>query len=64
MRSALNRLYQLELVKNDGMFDLILDLDYLGDANKIMAILQLSKFVKIKVDEKTNLDKLVSILQL
>ena len=64
MRSALNRLYQLELVKHDGMFDLILNLDYLGDANKIIAILQLSKFVKIKVDEKTNLGKLVLMLRI
>jgi hypothetical protein len=46
------------------MFDKILDLDYLGDPSRIMAILFIAKLIKIEVDKKSNLGKLVKMLQL
>ena len=50
--------------KTSNMFDKILDLDYLGDPSRIMAILFIAKLIKIEVDEKSNLGKLVKMLQL
>jgi hypothetical protein len=52
------------LESQNVMFDKILNLDYLGDSGRIIAVLHISNIIEIKVDEKSNLGKLLTMLQI
>ena len=51
-------------IESENKFDEILNLDYLGNASRIMAITNIYDIVKIKVDGKSKLGKLIKLLEL